>query len=237
MISVCIATCNGEKYIKEQLNSILCQIGTEDEVVVSDDCSTDLTLDIIENYYDNRIKILRNSGRCGVVGNFENAIRNAKGDYIFLCDQDDVWLENKVQICLQALQNVDVVVSDCYIADAFLNITSDSFFQKNQSRKGFFNNLRHNGYIGCCMVFRKDVLSICLPFPKNIPLHDIWIGFVAELFYRSCFVFEPLILYRRHNANISYSSEQSKFGLLKKISFRWNLIKYIPLLFIRKMKK
>ena len=97
MISICLITYNGEKYINEQLDSILCQLSADDEVVVSDDGSTDRTLSIIRDYNDNRLRIISNSGKHGVVYNVENALREVKGDYIFLADQDDVWLPGKVE--------------------------------------------------------------------------------------------------------------------------------------------
>ena len=89
MISVCMATYNGEKYLREQVGSILTQLGENDELVVSDDGSTDSTIDILKSYNDPRIKIFINTGRHGVNSNFENALRHADGDYIFLSDQDD----------------------------------------------------------------------------------------------------------------------------------------------------
>lgn len=95
MISVCMATYNGEEYIKEQLESILCQLGEMDEIIISDDGSTDNTLNIIESYNDSRIKIHINTGKHGFVYNFENALQKAKGEYIFLSDQDDIWLPEK----------------------------------------------------------------------------------------------------------------------------------------------
>ena len=95
MISVCIATYNGEKYLREQLDSILPQLAESDEVIVSDDGSTDGTIDLITSLNDPRIKIVSNSGRKGYVGNFENALKHTTGDYIFLSDQDDIWYPNK----------------------------------------------------------------------------------------------------------------------------------------------
>ena len=94
MISVCIATYNGEKYIKEQLLSILPQLGKKDEVIISDDHSTDNTLDIVKGLNDNRIKIVMNNREKGYTSNFENALSYAIGDYIFLSDQDDIWMSN-----------------------------------------------------------------------------------------------------------------------------------------------
>ena len=89
-ISVCIATFNGEKFIQEQIQSILPQLGEDDEIVVSDDGSTDRTMEILELFKDKRIRLLVNEGKHGFIWNFENALRKAKGDVIFLCDQDDI---------------------------------------------------------------------------------------------------------------------------------------------------
>ena len=97
MISVCMACYNGEKFIQEQVDSIICQLGLDDELIISDDGSNDRTLDILFSYEDSRIKILHNRACHGFVGNFENALSHAKGDYIFLSDQDDIWKKEKVQ--------------------------------------------------------------------------------------------------------------------------------------------
>jgi glycosyltransferase involved in cell wall biosynthesis len=236
MISVCIATYNGEKYIKEQLDSILCQLDKTDEVIISDDGSTDKTLEIIQSYQDPRIEILNNTERHDVISNFENALMKASGDYILLADQDDVWASDKVKTVIMALSTIDLIVSDCMVVDGNLKCVIPSFFQYNHSRRGFWKNLHHNTYLGCCMAFRKEILQVCLPFPRRIPMHDIWFGFVVELFYSSCFIPQKLVLYRRHGSNISPTSQTSQYGLGKRLSFRLNLLRYIPLLLIRKMK-
>lgn len=108
MISVCIATYQGEKYIREQLASILCQLDDADEIIVSDDGSTDRTLDIIRQMADHRIKIVEGPHRHSPTLNFERALQEARGDYIFLADQDDVWKPDKVQVCMKWLQEYDL---------------------------------------------------------------------------------------------------------------------------------
>ena len=117
MISVCMATYNGERYLREQVDSILRELGEGDELVISDDGSTDSTLDIIKSFGDVRIKIFHNEGHHGVNGNFENAISKSTGDYIFLSDQDDVWIEGKVKECLEALGDSDLVLHDAMIVE------------------------------------------------------------------------------------------------------------------------
>ena len=167
MISVCMATYNGEKYIKEQLSSILSQLSEKDEIIVSDDSSTDKTVEIIESFQDKRIKILKNNKFRQPNLNFENALKYSKGDIIFLSDQDDVWIENKVEIILNQLKKYDLIVSDAFITNEKLNITNDSLFSEVNSNRGILKNIIKNTYYGCCMAFKRKVLKKALPFTKT----------------------------------------------------------------------
>ena len=220
-ISVCLASYNGQLFIEQQIKSILAQLSEYDELIVSDDCSTDKTLEIVETLNDKRIKIFSGIRYGSPIRNFENALKHATGDVIFLSDQDDVWLPNKVKIMTSYFHQYDVVVSNCSIVAKELNIIKDSFFLSVNTRKGFFNNLYDNHYLGCCMAFKKKVLDIILPFPKKIAMHDIWIGLCAEAFYKSIFVDDVLLLYRRHGGNASPTSERSSACLLTKLWYRF----------------
>ena len=233
MISVCMATYNGEKYIKEQLDSILVQLGDKDEIVISDDGSSDATIEIVESYQDSRIKIYRNSFK-NLILNFEFALKQANGDFIFLSDQDDLWLPNKVEISLAYLIKYDIVVSNCQVVNQNLEVINKSFFQLNNSGQGLISNLIKNSYLGCCLAFRKEILNKVLPFPKKIPMHDIWVGFVSELFFKPKFIEEPLMLYRRHGSNESPTGEDSPFNLYRKFLFRYNIVKNTPKLYLKK---
>lgn len=223
-ISVCIATYNGEKYIKEQLDSILCQLDFQDEIIVSDDSSTDNTLAIIESYGDHRIKVFSNQKFHSPIYNFENSLKKAKGDYIFLCDQDDIWYPDKVDTMLKYLNKYDLVVSNCKVVDADLNVISESFFTICLSGKGFWKNLIKNTYLGCCMAFKKEVLFYALPFPDNIAMHDIWIGLSVELHGASFFLDTPLINYRRHGANASFGGGKSEFSFSYRLKYRFHML-------------
>lgn len=228
MISVCIATYNGAKYIGEQLASILKQLSAEDEVVVSDDGSTDGTIDIVRSLNDRRIRIVDGPRRHSPTLNFEWALRNAKGEYIFLADQDDVWLEGKVTRCVEKLQMCDCVVSDARVTDSLLNTTSESLFQLMHVKHGRLSNLLwRNGYTGCCMAFKREVLSKALPFPTDIPMHDIWIGNVAAFCGSLHFINDRLLLFRRHDAAASCNGKRSNYSLWQKLSFRWHTLKNI----------
>lgn len=233
MISVCLATYNGEKYIIEQINSILLQLSNNDEIIISDDNSTDNTLSLTRSIGDHRIKIFINDLGQGYTHNFENAIKKSSGEFIFLCDQDDVWMENKVSTMMSALQRSDLVVSDALICDGLLNPTLGSHFELHSTRSGFLHNFIMTRYIGACMAFKREILSRVLPFPTNSKLcaHDYWIANVGELYYKVELVDIPLIKYRRHGLNASNGGEKSKSSLLHKMKVRiytiFNLFKRI----------
>src|SRR5574344_164358 len=115
MISVCMAVYNGEKYLREQIESILKQLSPEDELVVSDDASTDASIEIIERIKDSRLIILKNENRLGPIYNFERALVHCRGDLIFLSDQDDLWLTGKVNACVQKLKEYDLILHDAFV--------------------------------------------------------------------------------------------------------------------------
>ena len=234
MISVCVATYNGERFIREQIDSILRQLSSDDEIIVSDDGSTDDTISIINSIDDKRIRIIEGPRKHSPTQNFECAMKEAKGDYIFLADQDDVWKPNKVEVCMKWLQEYDCVVSDAEVTDSNLNTLYPSLYTIMQVRQGrIYNTIWKNGYTGCCMAFRRNVLKASLPFPKNIPMHDIWIGNVAAYKYNMKFIPDKLIMFRRHNETISCNGKGSKYSIWQQIKFRWSVIKNIVNLYIK----
>ena len=225
MISVCMATYNGAVYIKEQLDSILSQIGPEDEVVISDDGSTDATLEVIKSIGSPCIRIVQGPRMKSPSKNFEHALAQAKGDIIFLCDQDDVWQPNKVAVMLQALKTAACVVSDCRVVDAQLNVMDPSFYQVVRKHEGrWYNLLVRNCYLGCCMAMRREVLDKALPFPKTVPMHDIWLGNVAAFYYSLRFIPDNLMVYRRHGKNASTTSDPSASSLRQKLVYRYQIV-------------
>ncbi len=226
MVSVCIASYNGCKYMKEQLISILSQLSCNDEIIVSDDGSCDGTLEIISNMEDSRIKEVLNIEKHGVVPNFENAIKYASGDYIFLCDQDDLWVENKVKTCVEALQSVDLVVHNSLLMDGVGNVSDIDFFSLRKSTAGYWKNLYKNSFIGCCMAFRREILDYVLPFPKQILWHDMWIGLMVEKKGKTKFIDDKLLYYRRHGNNASATAEKSSFSFPFQIKYRLQMLYY-----------
>ena len=217
-ISVAMAVYNGEQYVESQINSITRQLKSGDEIVISCDESTDNTYKIISELSKKYkfIKVLNGPGK-GVIKNFENAILNCSNDYIFLCDQDDIWFDNKVEEVLNAFAytSADLVIHDAVVTDEKLNVINNSFFETRDCKKGIFKNIVKNSYIGCCMAFKQSLKSKVLPFPATIPMHDQWIGLVAELKGKVQFLKKPLIYYRRHDANVTSSHRSSVTSMIK----------------------
>lgn len=209
-ISVCMTTYNGEKYIEEQVDSILNQLCENDELIVCDDVSIDRTLTIIEGMNDIRIKIIRNNENVGVVKNFEKAIDLANGDFIFLADQDDIWEYNKIECFMNEFHDSGLLVSDAFIIDSEGKLIRDSFFNNSNPVKGLLHNIYKNPYLGCCMAFRAELKKYILPFPEKIAMHDIWIGNIVYKYGKIKFVNEKLLRYRRHGNNISHTGERRK---------------------------
>lgn len=239
MITVCIATHNGEKYIKEQLDSILCQLSLDDEVIVSDDGSSDSTINIIDGYEDSRIKVYtmvhKRKGmkpHYYVTKNFENALKHAKGDYIFLSDQDDVWLPNKVDTCIKVLNNCDMILHNLECVDENLQPLNRNIYNNSFRYKNYF--MRKGKHYGCALVFRSSMLHYILPFPKNLVLHDFWLGIMGETFGKFVFLDTPLIKYRLHGSNTSENALKNN-SMLYKLSYRFYTILHVVLRSIKFM--
>ena len=228
MISVCIATHNGERYIETQLASILSQIGPDDEIVISDDGSTDRTLEIVNGLGDNRINVFNyiqpqatKHPHEYVCHNFQNALQNAQGDFIFLSDQDDEWMPDKVEVCMALLKDYDLVLHDFCHIDEQGNVIQQLHYDGGFRDRNFF--MARGKHYGCAMAFRKEVLAYALPFPKHLLLHDFWIGLLAETLGSFHFEPTPLIRYRIHQQNTSETNNSLWFKLSYRFSTIWHL--------------
>lgn len=225
-LSVCMTTYNGEEYVHKQLSSILSQLDEHDEVIICDDGSSDATLSIIHSFKDTRIKLFQNSFQ-NVVLNFESAIQKAKGDYIFLSDQDDIWYETKVKEIMCHLEKNIMVFSNLSIFKDDEFGTLELLYDSDENRAGFIKNFVSNNYVGATMAFNKSLVKHILPFPKNLNMHDSWIGLISEIYGPTKFIGDPLIFYRRHQNNVSTTGDISDNGLGKKLSIRINLMSKI----------
>ena len=223
MISVALAAFKGEAYIEAQLRSILPQLSHDDEIIVSDDAPGGATERVVRRVMadDPRVFYVEGKGQ-GVVANFVNAIRHCRGDKIFLCDQDDVWLPDKVQRVMAAFDNgATLVLHNAYVTDKDLRITDYSFFELRGSKKGFLRNIVKNSYMGCCMAFDRKLLKKIMPMPKYVPMHDQWIGLIGEVYGKVVFLDAPLIYYRRTGSNVTGGATSTA----QKLQWRRYLVK------------
>lgn len=228
-----MATYNGASFITEQLDSILCQLNDWDEIIISDDGSSDDTLAIIEAYNDKRIKIFKHIGggknpwdiiggdkKCYLVSkNFDNALRHCNGQYIFLCDQDDMWTHDKVQKMIEVMQSHPdcCVVCNSVLVDVNGKVISKPLRPKNVNLS-LKHQLLHPMFSGCTMAFDSKFKKRIVPMPRWIPSHDFFIGLTAIVTKRLYLLDEPLHLYRSRNGeNTSASINNS---LLFKIAYR-----------------
>ena len=220
MISVLLAAYCGEKYIAEQIASILPQLRKPDELLVSDDSPEGHTAarDIVRSFDDERIRYIQGP-RQGVIKNVEFLLVQAKGDILVLCDQDDVWLPDKLKCARSMLTQCGpaLLAHGAVLTDEALRETGEI----QRPRPGVLRNLLKNSYTGCCMAFTRELLPHILPFPEGIPMHDQWIGLQAERLGRVEWMAVPYILHRRHG-----DAQTGRGGTLgQKIKWRWNMVK------------
>lgn len=220
-VSIAMAVYNGGAYLKEQLDSMLIQLGSSDELVISYNESSDDTWNIITEYAEKYpvIHICKCKEK-GVFANFENAILHCTNDIIFLSDQDDVWNKDKVQIVVKKMEEEHSLLAlhNCEYTDQNLKSQNLGLFRDRNVRKGYFHNLLINGYQGSCMAFRKELIPLITPIPREIAMHDQWIGLLAEKTGKISYIDESLMKYRRHED----SSSSDYVGIRRKI--RWMFV-------------
>jgi glycosyltransferase involved in cell wall biosynthesis len=220
--SVCMACYNGASFIEEQIISIINQMSDTDELIISDNGSFDGTLDIIKKINDDRIRIFYCS-RVGVTPNFENALLHSRGKFIILCDQDDVWLDGRLDFSRKQLAKYDLSVVGMQMVDEHLNLMSPPYGQRIPC-SSILRTFLFNGYSGCCMAFRRELLSLILPFPPRLPMHDWWIALISMLFGKRVHITsKKLILYRRHKFNASDTGNFSNNNYCIKFKIRVNI--------------
>jgi glycosyltransferase involved in cell wall biosynthesis len=198
MVSVCIATYNGEKYICQQLDSILKQLGADDEVIISDDRPGGITERIVKQIAAEDSRVIWVEGKNkGTTANIVNAVRHCKGDKIFFCDCKDVWLPDKVSRVMDAFsQGADLVVHNAYITDENLEITDYSFFEKYGVTKNIPLNIWKNTFHFSCMAVDRKILKKVMPIPRSVPVVSQWIGIIATVYGKVKFVDIPLMYCR-----------------------------------------
>jgi len=228
-----MATYNGSRFIEKQIQSILPQLSYNDELVIVDDCSSDQTVNLIQKFIDSRIKLWENTRNLGAIKNFEKAILSAEGDIIFISDQDDIWCPDKISEFVNIFtqqKEVTLVISNLQVIDEDDNLIDDSQLI-SEFTAGMVPNLIKPRFRGCALAFRREMLNYFLPFPKDIPMHDMWIGLVNEIYGKTFYLKQPLVQYRRHSNNVTCEHRSS---ILQIIKWRYALFKNLLFLLLKK---
>ena len=223
-----LSTYNGEKYLKEQLDSLFNQTYENFELIVRDDGSTDRTLKILKSY---DIHLLESQENIGVKKSFslllEYAIEHSDGNYFMFCDQDDIWEKDKVEKTLQKMQELEsqdkdmplLVHTDLKVVDESLKLLHNSFWEYeylNPKLNSFHRLLIQNTITGCTMMINRELATLSLPIPNDSIMHDWWIGLVASKFGKIDFIDEGLIYYRQHSLNSIGAKGFSALSILLK---------------------
>ena len=207
-VSIALATCNGERYLERQLDSLLAQTYRPIEIVVCDDFSDDSTVEILTRYASSNpgvFKIQRNDARLGYVRNFEKAMGLCSGDYIAPCDQDDVWRPDKIRMLVDHIGGCSLIHSDARMVDEtgmLLSPSFTAFAKKDIEETGFLSFLRNNVVTGCTCMIKSGLLEKAIPFWRGMP-HDQWLALMAADDRGIAYIPEPLIDYRQHSGNTS----------------------------------
>ncbi len=206
LVSIIMATYNGENFLEMQLETLVQQTYPDLEIIIVDDNSTDKTRDILNKFaahYKN-IHLFFNDANLGYIKNFEKGCRLASGNYISFCDQDDVWALDKTELLMQALGNATMIYCDDELVDENLNSLSKK--HSDLKRLSDFNNCLYFATDNCVgghnLIMKKDLLKYVLPFPAEMP-YDLWCAFVATFYGGIKYLNNPLIKWRQHDKNIS----------------------------------
>lgn len=205
LVSVVMATYNGERFIDAQIRSILSQTYTNLEIIIVDDGSTDQTYTILESYAlkDRRIRLFRNENNLGYIKNFEKGLLLAKGQYLAPSDHDDIWMPEKITTLVHAINGATIVYADSILIDENDNQLGKklSDIKRLSDFNDCLNFLVGNSAAGHAMLIQTDLIKNTIPFAPMIP-HDHWLGFVATLYHGIKFIDTPLVYYRQHNSSV-----------------------------------
>jgi glycosyltransferase involved in cell wall biosynthesis len=208
-----MASYNGSAYITEQLSSILKQLGPADEVVIVDDASTDGTLDAVRAFGDDRIRLFEAAANQGYVKSFEQAVLASRGSRIFLADQDDVWIEGRLERMLEALEDYAVVASNFDVLGggprpAIRRLRSTDSNRRGSNLAGILVGYR--AYYGCGMAFRREILDLFVPVPRYLKeSHDLWLAICGNVLGSIGHLDESTLFRRIHGGNATPSGWRS----------------------------
>lgn len=218
MIDILLATYNGENYLSQQIDSIITQTCKDWQLLIRDDLSTDNTVNIIKNYarkYSDKIRLLEdNKEHLGLVHNFETLLESAQNEFIMFCDQDDIWLPNKIELTLNAMKEAEqaspntalLIHTDLKVVDEALNPIAESFWKLHRispERDCRLTKIIYRNIVtGCTVMINKKAKEISMPFPPEVSIHDWWIAINVAKYGKITHIEAPTVLYRQHTANI-----------------------------------
>jgi len=227
-VSICMALFNGEKYVKEQIDSILFQLNHEqDELIIVDDFSKDNSVKIIESYNHQSIRLYKNNRNLGYIKTFESAIDKSKNDVIFLSDQDDIWIEGRLDNMYEKLNESN----DMLLCSNFKSVNQQGkevFRFKTRLQHNIPEKFNHNilgifkgniAYFGCAMAFKSEFKKYILPFPDYIDAHDLWLAMSANVNKRILHLEDNTLLHRIHGNNTSFVKRKLHKKLYTRLLF------------------
>jgi glycosyltransferase involved in cell wall biosynthesis len=211
-VDVLLSTYNGEKHLREQLNSVLSQTYQNLNVIVRDDGSSDATILVLkeEQSKDSRIQIINDDlGNLGPARSFMTLLRYSISPFVMFCDQDDVWRNNKIELSIAAICGKSqtapcLVQSDLEVVSENLSLISDSYISRHNlpSHNTFADLLVQNNVTGCTVLFNAQLREVALQYrPSYMVMHDGWLALLASLYGHVVMIDEPLIKYRQHGGN------------------------------------
>jgi glycosyltransferase involved in cell wall biosynthesis len=226
-ISIVMPNYNRQKYIGEQLGSLISQTHRNWELIIVDDCSTDKSKEIIQEFIKNNqeknIQLIQNEKTLGVAKNFEKGLGQATGKYIAVCDSDDVWFPDKLEKELSFLKSGDygMVYSDMTVVDENLRVIEKSFIRKGlsffcrQKDESFYELINNNHIPGPTILFRAELKNRLIPFSKHA-IQDHWIAIISSIFSTIGYLDVSTVLYRQHSANMVGAEALSPIRLITK---------------------
>lgn len=231
MIDILMATYNGAKYVTKQIDSILNQTYTDWKLYIRDDGSNDGTKEILQDYenkYPNKIVVIRDNKKgLGAKGNFVELMKYSKSKYCMFSDQDDVWLNSKIEDSINKMLEIEniegsnfpiLVHTDLKVVDDKLEIINESFWNYqnlDKNKTDLRNLLVQNNITGCTMLMNRGLMNLCKNIPEDCIMHDWWIGLVASAFGKMCIVDKPTMLYRQHGNNEVGAHKYNSFSFVK----------------------
>lgn len=207
-----MATYNGEKYLYEQIESILNQSYKNWILLIRDDKSEDSTVSIIEEYEkkDSRIRLLRDrKGNLGFVKNFEELLKNSQEEFVMFSDQDDYWEKDKIKNYIEILQKDEklsqiplLIHSNSFICDKELKIVKEKFVDSSIASEKNGNSYFFSYVVqGSTVMINRKLKEICIPFLSSVTLHDRYFHLISEFFGERIFIDKSLMKYRQHMNN------------------------------------